>query len=208
MGVAGEHEIDKGAAGMGDDGVGVVGFVGHENDWTVGFFGDGEVEVRGAGAGVVDAAEPETGAATFDWKITVDQDGRAAAGESLDDHGGVDGYVVIAEDGVAQGGAEGGDDLRASVGGVFACDERDGAVGDEVAGEEDEVCGKRVDLADDALEEEGFGVLVEVDVAELNDAIAVEGGGEIRDADGALDDVDFVASDLSGVEGQSCGCGP
>jgi hypothetical protein len=36
----------------------------------------------------------------------------------------------------------------------------------------------------------------------------MEGGGEIRDGDGALDDVDFVASDLSGVEGQSCGGGP
>ena len=34
-------------------------------------------------------------------------------------------------------------------------------------------------LVDDALEEEGLGVLVEVDVADLDDAVAVEGGGEI-----------------------------
>lgn len=208
MGVAGEHEIDERAAGMGDDCVGVVGFVRHENDWAVGLCGDGEIEVGSAGAGVVDAAEPETSAVAFDGKILVNENWRAAAGESLDDHRGVDGYVVIAEDRVAQGGGEGGNDLGAAVGCVFAGYEGDGAVGDEVAGEEDEVCGQRVDFADDALEEEGLGVLVEVDVAELNDAVAMEGGGEIRDGDGTLDDVDFVASDLSGVESQSCGGGP
>ena len=78
-----------------------------------------------------------------------------------------------------------------------------GAVGDEVAGEQDEVGGEGVDVADDAFEEEGFGVLVEVDVAELDDAVAVEGGGKICDGDGPVDDVDFVASDLAGVESQT-----
>ena len=80
-------------------------------------------------------------------------------------------------------------------------------MGDEVAGEEDEVGGEGVDFVDDALEEEGLGVLVEVDVAELDDAIAVEGGGEIGDGDGAVDDVDFVTGDLAGVEGEAGGGG-
>ena len=75
--------------------------------------------------------------------------------------------------------------------GVFAGDEGERAVCDEVAGEEDEVGGEGVDLVDDALEEEGLGVLVEVDVAELDDAVAVEGVGQIVDGDGAMDDVEF-----------------
>ena len=115
----------------------------------------------------------------------------------MDDHWGVDGYVVIAEDAVAQRGGKGGDDLCASVGSVFAGNERDGTVSDKVAGEEDEVCGEGVYFADDTFEEEGFGVLVQVYVAELNDAVAVKRGGEIRDGDGAVSDVNFVASDLS-----------
>jgi len=89
--------------------------------------------------------------------------------------------------------------------GVFAGYEGDRAVSDEIAGKEHEVGIQGVDLADDPLEEEGFCVFVEMDVAELNDAVAVEGGGEIRDGDGSMDDVHFVASDLSRVKGQSRG---
>ncbi len=59
VGVAGEHEVDERAARMLDDGVGVVGFVSHEDDGAVGFGGDGEVEVGVAGSGVVGAAEPD-----------------------------------------------------------------------------------------------------------------------------------------------------
>ena len=103
VGVAGEHEVDERAAGVGDDGVGVVGLVGHEDDGAVGFGGDGEIEVRAAGAGVVQAAEPDARAVAFDGDVLVDQDGDAMAGKGVNDHGGVDGYVVVAEDGVAQG---------------------------------------------------------------------------------------------------------
>ena len=83
VGVAGEHEVDELAAGVCDDGVGVVGLVGHENDWAVGLRWDGEVEVGVAGAGVVQAAEPEAGAVAFDSDVLVDQDGDAGAGEGV-----------------------------------------------------------------------------------------------------------------------------
>ena len=55
-------------------------------------------------------------------------------------------------------------------------------------------------MVDDAFEEEGLGVLVEVNVAKLNDAIAVKGGWQISDRDGAVDDVDLVACDFAGVK--------
>ncbi len=193
---------------MGHDGVGVVGFVCHEDDWTVGLRGDSEIEVGSTGSGIIDTADPETRPIALDGEVSVDENWCAAAGESLDDHWGIDGYIVIAEDGIAQRSGECGDDLCASVRGMFAGYESDRAVSDEVAGEKDEVRIQAVDLADDALEEERFGVLVEVDVAELNDAVAVEGCGEVRDGDGAVDDVDFVACDLSGVKSQSRGGSP
>ena len=120
--------------------------------------------------------------------------------EGPGDHGGVEGDVMIAEDAVAERRGEGGEDFGAAVEGVAAGDEGEGAVGDEVAGDKDEIGGEGVHLLDDAFEEEGLGVLVEVDVADLDDAIAVEGGGQIVDGDGALDDVEFVAGNFAGVE--------
>jgi len=200
MGVAGKHQIDERTAGMGDDLVGVVGFVCHEEDGAVGFGGDGEIKIGVAGAGVVDATEPEPAAAALDGDILVDQNGGVVRGEGLDDRGGAEGDVVVAEDAVAVGSGEGGEDLGAAADGVAAGDEGEGAVGDEVAGEEDEVGGEGVDLADDVLEKGGLSVLIEVDVAELDDAVAVEGAGEIGDGDREFDDVEFVAPDLAGVE--------
>ena len=200
MGVAGKHDVDKGAAGMGADLVGVVGLVRHEEDGAVGFRGDGQVQIGVAGAGIVDAAEPEAVTVAFDGQILIDQDGSAMRSEGLGDHGGVEGDVVIAEDAVAEGRGEGGEDLGAAVEGVAAGDEGEGAVSDEVAGEKNEVRGEGVDLVDDAFEEEGLGVLVEVDVTELDDAIAMEGGGQIGDGNRALDDVDFVAGKFTGIE--------
>ena len=201
--VAGEHDVDERTARVVYDMVGEVGFVRHEENGAVGFRGNSQVEVRVAGSGVVDAAEPKAIAATFDGEILVDQNGSAMGCEGLGHQGGAEGDVVVAEYGVAERGGEGGEDLGAAVEGVAAGDEGEGAVGDEVACEEDEVRGEVVDLFDDAFEEEGLGVLVEVDVAELDDAIAVEGGGQIVNDEGALDDVELMASDLAGVESES-----
>ena len=200
VGVAGKHEVDERTARVGDDVVGIVGFVCHEDDGTVGFGGNGQVEVGVAGAGVVDAAEPEAVAVAFDGEMLVDQNGSAVRGEGLDNQRAVEGDIVVAEDAVAKGCGEGGEDLGAAAEGVAAGDEGEGAVGDEVAGEEDEIGGDGVNFVDDVFQEEGLGVLVEVDVAELDDAIAVEGGWQIGDGDGALNDVEFVAGDLAGVE--------
>ncbi len=200
MGVTGKHEVDERTARVGEDFVGKVGLVRHEEDGTVGFGGNGQVEVGMAGAGVVDAAEPEAVAVAFDGEMLVDQNGSALRGEGLDDQRRVEGDIVVTEDGVAKGRGEGGEDLGAAAKGVAAGDEGEGAVGDEIAGEQNEIGVEGVDAVDDAFEEEGFGVLVEVDVAELDDAVAVEGRGQIGDGDGALDDVDFVTGELAGVE--------
>jgi hypothetical protein len=201
--VAGEHDVDERTARVGYDMVGEVGFVRHEENGAVGFSGNSQVEVRVAGSGVVDAAEPKAIAATFDGEILVDQNWSAMGSEGLGHQGGAEGDVVVAEYGVAERRGEGGEDLGAAVEGVSAGDEGEGAVGDEVAGKEDEVGGKDVDFLDDAFEEKRLGVLVEVDVAELDDAIAVEGSGQIVDDEGALDDVELMAGDLAGVESES-----
>ena len=45
VGVSGEHEVDERSTGVGADLVGVVGRVRHEKNGTVGFGGNGQVEV-------------------------------------------------------------------------------------------------------------------------------------------------------------------
>lgn len=207
MRVAGEHEVDERGAGVFDDDVGVVGLVRHEDDWRAGLGWDGEIEVGVAGAGVVDAGEPEAVAVALDGNVLVDQDGCAMAGERPDDQRRAEVDVVVAEDGVAQRRGERGEDFSAAVGGVSGEYEGKSAVGDEISGEQDEVGVEGVGVADDALEEVGLGELVEVDVAELSDAVAVEGAGQIGDGDCPLDDVDFVAAYLAGVESKACSGG-
>ena len=67
----------------------------------------------------------------------------------------------------------------AAVGCVSSRNEGDGSVSDEVTRKEDEIGCEAVDLVDDVFEEVGLGVLVEVDVTDLNDAVAVEGRGQV-----------------------------
>ena len=97
--------------------------------------------------------------------------------EGIDDGGAVMGDVVIAETSVAKRGGEGGENLCTAANCVASGEEGEGAVGDEVACEENEVGLEGVDVVNDALEEEGLGVFIEMNVADLNDAIAVKGSG-------------------------------
>ena len=207
VGVAGEHEVDEREAGVKDDLVDVVRLVAHEDDGGAGVFWDGEVEVGGAGAGVVGAGEPEDVVAALDGSVAVDEDGGAVGFEWLDDVLGADVDVVVAEDAEALRGFEGGEDLGAEAGGAPGEGEVGGAAADEVSGDKDEIGIEDVDLGDHALEEEGLGVLIEVDVAHLDDAEALEGVGKIADGDGAVGDLVLVAGVGSGVGGDSeAGC--
>ena len=113
--------------------------------------------------------------------------------------------VVVSQNAEALGAGEGLDSLGAVVDGFFG-EEARGAVGDEVTGDEDQVGGDLVDLLDDVVEVEGLGVLVEVDVGELDDAEAVEGLGEVAQDHGEMGDLEVVAGVLARVEGEG-GCG-
>ena len=206
VGVACEHKVDKRAARVLEDGFYVIGLVGHEDDGSFGLGWDGEAEVRMAGGRVVDSAEPEAVSVALDGDVLVDEDGDPAGGEGLDDEGRADADVVVAEDGVTKRAGESAEDLGATMDRVAVDDEVEGAASDEVSGDDNEVGGERVDGVDDVLEEEGFGELVEVDVADLGDAVAVEGVGKICDADGEADGFEIVACDLAGVKGEASGC--
>ena len=76
---------------------------------------------------------------------------------------------------------------------------------DKVPREQDHVCGKGIDMADDMFEEEWFGELVEVDIADLCDAEAMEGAGKIGDGEGAGDEIELVSGNFARVEGKSSG---
>lgn len=58
---------------------------------------------------------------------------------------------------------------------------------------------------DDVLKKERLGELVEMDVAELDDAIAAEGIGQIFDADGLMDRIEVMACELARVKREACG---
>ena len=160
-----------------------------------------------AGARVFDAAEPEPAPRALDREVLVDENWSAVGDEGVGDHRAVKGDIVVAEDRITERCGEGGEDFGTTVYRAAAGDEAEGAAGDEVAGEENEIWGEGVDVADNALEEEGFRVFVEVDITDLNDPIAMERSGKIGDGDGPLDDVNLMAGDLAAVKGESSGSG-
>ena len=197
VGVAREHQVDDLAARMVDDGICVIGFMRHQNDRAIGVGGYGEIDIRAACTEIVRAAQPDAGSVAFNRDVLIDQDGSAVAGEGVDDERRTDRDVMIAEDGVAQGRGQGGENLSAAVGRVCRGDEGERAASDEVTCEKDEIGCEVIDLVDDALEEKGLCELVEVDVAELDDAIAVERVGQVFDGDGLLDGVEVMARNLA-----------
>ena len=134
--------------------------------------------------------------------MTVDEDGDSVALERVDYCMSAYADVMVAKDCETQGAGEGGEELGATVGGVGAGYEGEGAHGDEVSGEENYVWIESVDAADDFAKEVRLGKLVEVNVTDLYDAVAVEGIGEIADGDGALYNVDLVAAYFAGVQGE------
>lgn len=60
-----------------------------------------------------------------------------------------------------------------------------------------------IDLGDHALKEVGLGVLLEVNIAHLDDAEALKGVREIADGDGAVGDLEFVACERGGIGGEA-----
>lgn len=202
VGVAGEHGIDVGEARVADDVVDVIRLMAHEDDGRGGGGGDGEVEIGVAGAGVVGAAEPEVVGAALDRDVAVDEHGRAVGAEGIDDVLGTDGDVVVAETGEALGGLELGEDLGGDAGGAPGDAVGGRAAADDVAGDEDEVGVEVVDGLDGLAEEPGLGVLLEMDVGELDEAEADEGVGEVAEGEGALGDLELMARVGAGVGGE------
>lgn len=207
VGVTGEHEVDEGPAGLLDNTVGVVGFVCHENDGAIGVGWHCEIKIRVAVCGVVESADPEAVAIAFDGDVLVYQNRSFVCIEGIDDRRGVVGDVMIAEAGEALGSGESRENLCTATDGMATGNEGNGAMGDEVSGEENQVGGESVDSVNDALEEEGLCVFVEVDIAELDNAKAVKRSGQISNGDGAFNDVDFVATNFASIERQTGGGG-
>ncbi len=201
MGVTGEHEVDEGEAGVLHDVVGVVGLMAHEDDGLidVDVGGNGQVEVGGACAGVICAADPHGVTAALDLDVAVDEDGCTVGFEGVDDVVRADGDVMVAEDGEALWGFEGGEDLCADAGGFPGGGEGFRPATDEVSGKEDEFGVEGVGLCDHLFEEPGLGVLLEVDVGDLDEAKADEGVRKIVDGKGAVGDFELMPAFGTGV---------
>ncbi len=207
VGVSGEHEVDEREAGVEDDVFDVVGLVAHEDHRSAGVSGDRKVEVGSASSGVIGAAEPEKVAATFKGEIAVDEDGSSVGFDRADDVVGAHVDVMVAEDAEALRSFEGGEDFCSDAGGLPGNLESKRAAADKVAGNEDEIRGKRVDLRHHVFEEVRLGELLEVNIAHLNDAEVFEGVGERADRDGESCDLELVARVGSGINADAQACG-
>jgi hypothetical protein len=203
VGVAGEHEVDEREARVQNDLVDIIGLVAHEEDRRIGSGGDGEVEIGPAGSGVVGAAEPDDVLAAFEGGIAVDEDGRSVGFQGTHYMLGTDVDVVVAEDAEALRGLEGGEDLCANTSGPPGNGERGGTAADEVSCDENKVGIEVVDLGDHTFKERGLGVLLEMDVAHLDDAEALERVGEVADGEVEAGDFELVARVGSSVGGQT-----
>ena len=116
-----------------------------------------------------------------------------------DDDGALTDDVVVAQDGEAQRAGEGGEDLGTAVGGVVGGDEGERAVGDEVAGEQDEVGGEGVDLLTTCSRKKGSVYSSRWMSLSWTMRKPWKGRADWRWR-WAVNDVDLVAGDLAGVE--------
>jgi len=114
---------------------------------------------------------------------------------------------VVAHDAEAERAGEAAEDFGAAMNGALGEAERQRAVADEVSGKQEQVGREAVYFGDDAGDEGGVGELVEVDVGDLDDAVVLEGFGEIGDGDGSSEDAELVAGDLAGIKGHAGGDG-
>ena len=73
-------------------------------------------------------------------------------------------------------------------------------MGDIVSVQENNVGFERIDAFDDSLEKERLRILVKVDVAELGNAETMEARGQVIDVNGAVYDIQFMTTDLAGVQ--------
>lgn len=146
-------------------------------------------------------------AIALDAYVFVDEHGEPVVLHVVADDAAADCGVVVAEDPEPLRTGEFAEDLGAATGGFVGHFERQRAAADEVSSDEEEIGLHGVDSGDDVFEEVLLGVLLEVDVGELDDAKAVECGRQVTDVEGGVGDLDCVAADFVGVEGDSGGGG-
>ena len=207
VGVACEDEIDRSAARVSDDRVGIVGGVRHKQDGAGGMLGDGGGEIGQVGAGVGHASDVQVVAIPREGDKAVAEHGQVVRAQGGGDHGGADGDVVIAENAVALRTLDALKDFGAGVGGVSFDQEVERAAGDEVSGEQNQFGLESVNALDDVVKKIRLGELFEVEVAELHDAKADEGIGKAIDYDLPVEDTDLMPGDEAAVEGETGGEG-
>ncbi len=203
MGVAGEDEVDGVTARVSGDRGGIVGLMRHEQNRRIRVGRDGEIEVGAAEGDVVNAAKENVCVTVVDANVLIDEDGKAVGLEVVADDAGADDGVMVAENAEAEGAGKSAEDFRAAGGGGEGDIDRHGAAAGVVAGDEEEVGLEGVDLVEDATEKKVFGVLLEVDVGNLNEAEAIESRGKGGEEEGAGENLALVPRPLVGIEADS-----
>src|SRR5580698_2560238 len=112
--------------------------------------------------------------------------------KGLDDALGADGDVMVAENGVALRAGEAGKNLSAHAGGVVGDGDIKRPLTDEISGQKDKIRLEQIGATDELFQKIGFCVLLQMDIADLDDAEALKGVGQFCDGDVALNELDLV----------------
>ena len=137
----------------------------------------------------------------------VDEHGEPVVFHVVADDATAYGSVVVSKDAESLRACESAEEFRAATGGFVRHFQRQRAAAYEVTCDQQEVGLEGVDPCDDVFEKVLLGVLLQVDVRELDNAEAVKGGRQVADEEGGVGDLELVAADLVGVEGEGCGGG-
>jgi len=209
VGVAAQHEANRAAGWMIPQVVGVVRSMAHEQDRLAGLIadwrGDGQIGVRAALGRIVKTSQPDSGAAALDGHAGVakhrDAIGRECGRGLCAPHQ----DLMVSEDSKSQFAVERVKKVGALPCGVDGTCSGTDTVADEIAGEQHGVRLEAVHLVDGVAKEKRLSEFVEVDIGEMRDPPTVEGCGQAGENDGMARDLNPVAFNAAGVQGQRGG---
>lgn len=205
--VTGKNQVNCRRSRMLHDSVCIIRGMSHENDRRTWVFRKALVEIWSSRTRVIRATDPETVSPSFKRCVVVDENRDSIGNKSPGHHRGSYRDVVVPENRVARGALQSAQDLSAAVSCVLGGDKGQGSPGDEVAGEQHRIRRESVDVTDDTFKKVRFRVLVQVNIAHLDDSEALEGEWQVGDGDVLGGEVEFMPGNLTGVEshtGRDC----
>ncbi len=203
MGVAGEHEINERESRVENHLFHVIRLVAHEQHRRLGIGRNGGIQVGSLGSGVAATTDPQAIAPAFNGYMAINQDGGAVGLKGADHLIEADRDVVVAKDAEALRRLQRRQDLGGDPGGAPGDRDRKWAIADVVSGDQDQVWRQVIDFPDDLFQKIRLGVLLQVDIAYLDDVEVLEAVGKVANGNGSMGYLELMACVDSRVAGQA-----